>query len=91
MSEDVNDRLTDVEENVNNLSNQVNTYKEQLNKENESISNAIYQINNLLDNSQANGSLGETRTYINSIFNNVSVDHPESNEDDSSIIRNSLK
>ena len=80
MSEDVNDRLTDVEENVNNLSNQVNTYKEQLNKENESISNAIYQINNLLDNSQANGSLGETRTYINSIFNNVSVDHPELNE-----------
>lgn len=78
MSEDVNDRLTDVEENANNLANQVNLYKNQINKENESISNAIYQINNMLD-SGVNAS-ADTRSYINSIFNKVSADHPELNE-----------
>lgn len=78
MSEDVNDRLTDVEENANKLESEVNTYKNQLNKENESISNAIYQINNMLE--AGNTGNADTRSYINSVFNKVSADHPELNE-----------
>lgn len=77
MSEDINDRLTDVEETTNKLEKEVDTYKNRLNNENESISDAIYQINNLLVNGNVNGN---TANYINSVFNKIGVEHPELNQ-----------
>lgn len=82
MSEDVNERLTDSEENTLKLENEVNNYKNKLNKESESISDAIMQINNLLENNAATSTvkMRDTKQYINSIFNRVSADHPELNK-----------
>ncbi len=82
MSEDVNDRLIDSEESRLKLENEVYNYKRRLNQETESISDAIYQINNLLDNNMINSGIhtNDTRDYINSVFNKVSIDHPELNQ-----------
>ncbi|MDE5630028.1 MAG: hypothetical protein K2I70_00360, partial [Bacilli bacterium] len=76
MSEDVNDRLIDSEESRLKLENEVYNYKRRLNQETESISDAIYQINNLLDNNMINSGvhINDTRDYINSVFNKVSID-----------------
>lgn len=82
MSEDVNSRLIDSEESRLKLENEVYNYKRRLNQETESISDAIYQINNLLDNNMINSGvpINDTRAYINSVFNKVSLDHPELNQ-----------
>lgn len=82
MSEDINERLIDSEENNLRLESEVSSYKTQITKENESIGDAIYQINNLLENSKDNSifTTRDTRQYINSIFNRVSIDHPELNQ-----------
>lgn len=82
MSEDVNERLIDSEENNLKLASEVTNYKTRITKENESIGDAIYQINNLLENSKDNTifTTRDTKQYINSIFNRVSIDHPELNE-----------
>lgn len=82
MSEDVNDRLIDSEESRLKLEGEVYNYKKRLDQETESISDAIYQINSLLDNNMiSNGiHINDTRAYINSVFNKVSIDHPELNK-----------
>ena len=82
MSEDVNDRLIDSEESRLKLENEVYNYKKRLNKETESISDAIYQINSLLDNNMISSGvhINDTRAYINSVFNKVSIEHPELNQ-----------
>lgn len=83
MSEDVNERLTDSEEASIKLETEVVNYKMKLDRESESISDAIYQINNLLENGASTGDIlkiRDTREYINSIFNRVSADHPELNK-----------
>lgn len=82
MSEDVNDRLIDSEETRLKLEGEVYNFKKKLDRENESISDAIYQINSLLDNNMiSNGiHINDTRAYINSVFNKVSIDHPELNQ-----------
>lgn len=82
MSEDVNERLTDSEEHNLKLETEVVNYKNRINAENESISDAIYQINNLLENNASTDVLKmrDTKQYINSIFNKVSIDHPELNQ-----------
>lgn len=82
MSEDINERLIDSEENNLRLETEVTKYKTRITKENESIGDAIYQINNLLENSKDNKifTTRDTKQYINSIFNRVSIDHPELNE-----------
>ena len=83
MSEDVNERLTDSEENSIKLETEVVNYKMQLDRESESISDAIYQINNLLETGASTGDvlkIRDTREYINSIFSKVSADHPELNK-----------
>lgn len=82
MSEDINDRLIDSEESRLKLENEVYNYKKRLNQETESISDAIYQINNLFDNNMINSGvrINDTRAYINSVFNKVSIDHPELNQ-----------
>lgn len=82
MSEDINERLIDSEENNLRLESEVTSYKTRITKENESIGDAIYQINNLLENSRDNTifTTRDTKQYINSIFNRVSIDHPELNE-----------
>ena len=82
MSEDINERLIDSEEDRIKLETEVVNYKIKLDKESESISDAIYQINNLLENGASTGDvlkIRDTREYINSVFNKVSVDHPELN------------
>lgn len=82
MSEDVNERLTDSEENNIRLESEVTSYKNRITRENESISDAIYQINNLLESNNFNGDVrsNDTKQYINSVFNRVSADHPELNK-----------
>lgn len=83
MSEDVNERLTDSEENSIKLETEVYNYKVKLDRESNAISDAIYQINNLLENGASTGSefkIRDTREYINSVFNKVSADHPELNK-----------
>lgn len=82
MSEDINERLIDSEENNLRLETEVTNYKTRISKENESIGDAIYQINNLLENSKDNTIFTprDTKQYINSIFNRVSIDHPELNQ-----------
>ncbi len=81
MSEDVNDRLTDTEEHTLKLERQVGEYKTALQEERDQIGNAILQVNNTLA-AQGNGGfeLNNTRDYINSVFNKVSVDNPELNK-----------
>ena len=82
MSEDINERLVDSEQDKIRLETEVSNYKTRISRENESISDAIMQINNLLD-SQVEDSIfksKDTKNYINSIFNRVSVDHPELND-----------
>ena len=81
MSEDVNDRLTDMEETTIKLEKQVGEYKTALQEERDQIGNAILQVNNTLA-AQGNGGfeLNNTRDYINSVFNKVSVDNPELNK-----------
>ena len=82
MSEDVNERLTNSEENSIKLETEVVNYKMKLDRESESISDAILQINNLLETGAATGDvlkIRDTREYINSVFNKVSADHPELN------------
>jgi len=81
MSEDVNDRLTDMEEHTIKLEKQVGEYKTALQEERDQIGNAILQVNNTLA-AQGNGGfeLNNTRDYINSVFNKVSVDNPELNK-----------
>ena len=81
MSEDVNDRLTDMEEHTIKLEKQVGEYKTALQEERDQIGNAILQVNNTLA-AQGNGGfeLNNTRNYINSVFNKVSVDNPELNK-----------
>lgn len=82
MSEDINERLIDSEENNLRLETEVTNYKTRISKENESIGDAIYQINNLLESSKDNTifTTRDTKQYINSIFNRVSIDHPELNQ-----------
>lgn len=83
MSEDVNERLTDSEENTLKLESEIVNYKNKLNSETESISDAIFEINNLLENGASASSavkIRDTKDYINSIFNRVSVDHPDLNK-----------
>lgn len=83
MSEDVNERLTDSEENTLKLESEIVDYKNKLNSETESISSAIFEINNLLENGASASSavkIRDTKDYINSIFNRVSVDHPDLNK-----------
>ena len=81
MSEDVHDRLTDMEEHTIKLEKQVGEYKTALQEERDQIGNAILQVNNTLA-AQGNGGfeLNNTRDYINSVFNKVSVDNPELNK-----------
>ncbi|MCR5482905.1 MAG: response regulator [Bacilli bacterium] len=81
MSEDINDRLTDMEEHTLKLEKQVGEYRTALQEERDQIGNAILQVNNTLA-AQGNGGfeLNNTRDYINSVFNKVSVDNPELNK-----------
>lgn len=83
MSEDINDRLTDSEETSIKLETEVVNYKLKLDRESESISDAILQINNLLETGASTGDvlkIRDTKDYINSIFNRVSAEHPELNK-----------
>lgn len=83
MSEDINERLVDSEENSIKLETEIVTMKNTMSKENESISNALYQINTALDNNMIGSEIrnsNNTRDYINSIFNNLSFEHPELNK-----------
>ncbi|MCH5167308.1 MAG: response regulator [Erysipelotrichales bacterium] len=82
MSEDINERLVDSEEHNLRLASEVANYKTRISRENDSISDAIMQINNLLDSSKGDSIFKNTDTkdYINSIFNRVSIDHPELND-----------
>lgn len=81
MSEDINERLIDSEEERNRLETEITNYKTRINRENESISDAILQINNLFDFSNEDSIFKsvDTKDYINSIFNRISIDHPELN------------
>ena len=74
MSEDVNDRLTDTEEQALTLEKKVGEYKTALQEERASIGDAILQVNNTLT-AQGQGSVGiaNTRDFINSVFNKVSI------------------
>lgn len=83
MSEDVNTRLVDSEEHSIKLESEVNNYKKELTNESESISNAIFQVNNLLDagiSTEGIVNISNTKDYINSVFKRVSEDHPELNK-----------
>ncbi len=82
MSEDINDRLVDSEEEKIKLQSEVVQYKTRIENENQSISDAIVKINEVLDNTNENGAIktANTKEYINSIFNSVSVSHPELNK-----------
>ena len=81
MSEDINERLVESEENNIRLESEVINYKNKINKENESISNAIVQINDLLENNKDEKvfKMANAKDYINSLFNQVSIEHPELN------------
>ena len=82
MSDDINERLIDVEVDNIRLANEVDGYKTRITQESESIGDAIYQINNLIENSKDDKILTrkDTREYINSLFSKVSLDHPELNK-----------
>lgn len=83
MSEDINERLVDSEENSIKLETEIVSMKNTMSKENESISNALYQINTALDNNMIGSEIrnsNNTRDYINSVFNNLSAQHPELNK-----------
>lgn len=80
MSEDVHDRLTDMEEHTIKLEKQVGEYKTALQEERDQIGNAILQVNNTLAAQGGGFELNNTRDYINSVFNKVSVDNPELNK-----------
>lgn len=80
MSEDVHDRLTDMEEHTLKLEKQVGEYKTALQEERDQIGNAILQVNNTLAAQGGGFELNNTRDYINSVFNKVSVDNPELNK-----------
>ena len=77
MSEDVNSRLIDVEKSNNELEEQIDTYKNKISYEREAISDALYKVNDILASAD---NAASTRNYINSIFKNVSTDHPELNK-----------
>ena len=77
MSEDVNTRLLDVEKDKFQLESQIDSYKNKITNEREVISDALYKVNNML---AASDNSVNTRNYINSIFKNVSNDHPELNK-----------
>lgn len=82
MSEDINERLVDSEEERIKLESEVVNYKTRIESENQSISDAIVKINEVLDNTEDSSVLrsANTKEYINSIFNSVSVSHPELNK-----------
>ena len=77
MTEDVNTRLLDVEKDKFQLESQIDSYKTKITNEREVISDALYKVNNML---AASDNSVNTRNYINSIFKNVSNDHPELNK-----------
>ena len=83
MSEDVNERLIDSEESNLKLEEKVSKYKKRIASESESVSQAVVEINNLLENMQSmDGAIKmrDPQAVINSIFNRVSADHPDLNE-----------
>lgn len=83
MSEDVNDRLVDSEEASLKLETKVNDYEKRLQKESDSISDAIIQVNTILEQGFTNDGvlmMKDMRGYINSVFNKASVEHPELNK-----------
>lgn len=80
MSEDINERLVDSEMTASKLESQIHDYKTRIRNENESISDAIVQISSVLEQNSGNAIPKETRAYINSVFNRVSIDHPELNQ-----------
>jgi putative two-component system response regulator len=77
ISEDVNSRLIDTEKDKIQLEEQIDTYKNTMDVEREAISDALYKVNDVL---AASDDATSTRNYINSIFKNVSTDHPELNK-----------
>ncbi len=81
MSEDISDRLVDIEEENRDLLNKVTDYQKRLTSESESITDAIYEINNILESSSQSGDLKprDTRGYINAIMNRVASEHPDLN------------
>ena len=82
MSEDINERLVEEEEKTNKLESEVISYKNRLTSETESMANALYQVNNILENSSSSDILKmkDTRAYINQVFSNASLSHPELNK-----------
>lgn len=82
MSEDINERLVEEEEKTNKLETEVISYKNRLTSETESMANALYQVNNILENSSSSDILKmkDTRAYINQVFSNASLSHPELNK-----------
>lgn len=83
MSEDINDRLIDLEEDNKRLQEEILSYKTRLNSEESSISDALYQVDNLLQNSSTTSSginSKNIKEYINNIFSNVSINHPSLNK-----------
>ena len=67
---------------TNKLETEVISYKNRLTSETESMANALYQVNNILENSSSSDILKmkDTRTYINQVFSNASLSHPELNK-----------
>lgn len=82
MSEDINERLVEEEVKTNQLETEVISYKNRLTSETESMANALYQVNNILENSSSSDVLKmkDTRAYINQVFSNASLSHPELNK-----------
>lgn len=82
MSEDINERLVEEEVKTNQLETEVISYKNRLTSETESMANALYQVNNILENSSSSDILKmkDTRAYINQVFSNASLSHPELNK-----------
>lgn len=80
--EDVEDRLLAEELKSTKLESEVNSYKQKLVSESESMANALYQVNNILDSGNGNGvfQISNTRNYINTVFSNASLEHPELNQ-----------
>lgn len=79
MSEDISERLVESEKETLELQNKVNDYQKKMEYETDSISEAILNINNVLDNNIFNTNIN-AKEYINSIFSRVSIDHPELNK-----------
>lgn len=83
MSEDISERLIDSELKTNQLESEVDNYKERLQSESESMAEALYQVNNILEqgfNAGGQMQMKDTRNYINTVFNNASLSHPELNK-----------